>query len=252
MPIPKLDKADNGYFYAYWSDNGRSRRKSMGSKDAVVAQERFAQWLLMRGAEDSEGQDIYTVEDAWVVYRKFHGAKVASPETLDYNWANLRHQFAALTVSAVRQDVVDAYVVARTAGRIGRAAKGPTIRKELGTLQAAMNFCTRRPHALYPASALEPIEMPAASEPRDRWLRTSEIRALMAAAAEMRRGEALSRLERFLWLALETAARVQAILDLTWDRVDFEAGVIHYDVPGRKKTKKGRAAVPPRMANGVA
>src|SRR5690606_20748430 len=45
-------------------------------------------------------------------------------------------------------------------------------------------------------------------------------------------------------IALETAARKQAILDLTWDRVDFETSTIHFDVPGRVKTKKRRASVP--------
>jgi integrase len=45
-------------------------------------------------------------------------------------------------------------------------------------------------------------------------------------------------------LALETASRKTAICELTWDRVDFETNVIHYDVPGRKKTKKRRASVP--------
>jgi integrase len=47
-----------------------------------------------------------------------------------------------------------------------------------------------------------------------------------------------------LWLALYTTARLQAVLDLTWDRVDFETEVVHLDVPGRKKTNKRRVSVP--------
>ncbi len=43
---------------------------------------------------------------------------------------------------------------------------------------------------------------------------------------------------------METAARKRAILDLTWDRVDFEIGVIHLAVPGRRLTKKKRPSVP--------
>ena len=45
-------------------------------------------------------------------------------------------------------------------------------------------------------------------------------------------------------MALETAGRKQALLDLTWDRVDFETGVIHLALPGLKQTKKRRASVP--------
>jgi integrase len=67
---------------------------------------------------------------------------------------------------------------------------------------------------------------------------------LFAAARRLSKGDRLSRGERFLWLALETAGRVQALLDLTWDRVDFETGMISLNVPGRKKTKKRRAEVP--------
>lgn len=45
-------------------------------------------------------------------------------------------------------------------------------------------------------------------------------------------------------LALETAGRKQALLDLTWDRVDFETKVIHLHDPMRQVTKKRRASVP--------
>jgi integrase len=46
-----------------------------------------------------------------------------------------------------------------------------------------------------------------------------------------------------LWIALQTSARKGAIMDLTWDRVHFDVGVIHFEVPGRKQTKKRRASV---------
>ena len=67
---------------------------------------------------------------------------------------------------------------------------------------------------------------------------------MLDAAARLRRGPRLSRGERFLWLALETAGRKQALLDLTWDRVDVETNMIDLDVPGRRRTKKRRAFLP--------
>src|SRR5690606_31074980 len=97
---------------------------------------------------------------------------------------------------------------------------------------------------LIPRSAVPAFDLPPDGDPRDRWLRKDEIQKMIVAAAETRRGKRLSRVERFLWIALETAARKQAIYDLTWDRVDFETNVIHYDVPGRRKTKKRRASPP--------
>ena len=79
---------------------------------------------------------------------------------------------------------------------------------------------------------------------RDRWLRPQEVAKILQAAQQTRRGGRLSRVERFLWLALESAGRQQAILDLTWDRVDFEAGVVHLHDPDRPATSKRRASVP--------
>ena len=45
-------------------------------------------------------------------------------------------------------------------------------------------------------------------------------------------------------LMLGTAARVRAILDLTWDRCDFDRGLITLAVPGDTTPRKGRAVVP--------
>jgi integrase len=48
------------------------------------------------------------------------------------------------------------------------------------------------------------------------------------------------RLALFIALGLDTAARREAILDLTWDRVDLAQGTINFQKPGRRITKKRR------------
>jgi integrase len=71
-----------------------------------------------------------------------------------------------------------------------------------------------------------------------------EVQKLLDAAATFRRRDGrLTRNERFLWLALFTAAREEALRQLTWDRVDFTTNTIHLNVPGRRITKKRRADV---------
>lgn len=252
MPTPTLEAAGNGHYYAYWSEGRRSRRKSMGTKDRAVAETRFAQWLLLGGHKADTGEEhteavAYTVADCWAVYAKKHLGKPDDQLDDDPNWKNLKPHFAELTVPAVTQAEVDSYVQKRTTGRLGRKVKPQTCRKELSILFASLHFCARKgrenPTPLFSSTIIEKCAFPDEGEPRDRWLRTEEMQRLFAAAAKMRRGKRLSRGERFLWLALETAARKQAILDLTWDRVDFETNTIHYDVPGRKKTKKRRVSV---------
>lgn len=245
MNAPVLKEANNGHYYAYWSEGRRSLRKSMRTSDLDAATKRFAQWLLQRGAPAEQvGATAYTVANLWSVYWAKRGGKAAGADTLDASWANLAPHFGHRRPGEITQDVIDAYVAKRADGRIGRGAGAATCRKELSTLYAALRFCTVKPNALIPAASLDAVVLPDASAPRDRWLTVAEITQLFLAAVRLRDGDKLSRVELFLWLALETAARKQAIFELTWDRVDFEIGVIHFDVPGRKQTKKRRTSVP--------
>lgn len=248
--LPTLKRGDNGYFYAHWSDGRRSKRQSLGLKDEAKALSRFAQWILNEGwqkADAPAGAGSFTIADLWGVYDEKHVQTVAvvaaGKATIGYAWKNLQLHFGHLSVEQFNQDQVNSYERARAAGRIGRKARSITIRREIATLIAALNFCANPPRRLIAKASIETIRLPDAGQPRDRWLRMEEMQRLLKAAAEMRRGDRLSRGERFLWLGLETAARKEAILDLTWDRVDFETGVIHYDVPGRRTTKKRRASV---------
>ena len=247
--VPKPKKAANGYWYATWSDGRRSKRQSLGTKDEAQALKTFAQWVLIEGwnKDGSPGAEarLYTLADLWLVYLEKHVREhVVGQATIHASWKNLQPHFGPLTLPQFNQSAVDQYVAKRSSGRLGRPAKPITIRRELATLIGALNFCASPVVELIGKADIATIRMPHPGEPRDRWLRMEEMQRLLRAAGEMRRGEKLSRGERFLWLALETAARKQAILDLTWDRVDFGVGVIHYDVPGRKKTKKRRASVP--------
>ena len=79
--------------------------------------------------------------------------------------------------------------------------------------------------------------VPPAAEPRDRHLTREEINTLLDAAE-------LSHVRLFIVLAIATAARMNALLDLTWDRVDFARGLIYLHDPQRLRTTKGRAIVP--------
>lgn len=248
MSIPHLDKADNGVFYAKWTDGRRSKRKSMGTKDGALAQARFAHWLLLGGAEPpANPAQTYTVADLWAVYYKRHvEAAVHSVATQDYSWKNLGPHFGDLLLGQVAE-AVPAYVRKRERGEIGRPAKAPTIRRELAAMRAAFNWCAdaSERRALIDKADVPGFALPAESVPKDRWLRDEEVKRLLDAAAMSRGADGrLSRVERFLWLALETAGRKQALLDLTWDRVDFETGVVHLALPDRKQTSKRRASVP--------
>ncbi len=85
------------------------------------------------------------------------------------------------------------------------------------------------PHVAY-------IERPSKPATKDRNLTRSEFEKLLAAPAE-------PHIRLAILLMLSIAARVTAILELTWDRVDLERGQIDL----RKSAtgpRKGRAVVP--------
>lgn len=253
---PTVKRADNGYWYIHWSEGRRSKRQSTGTTDEDEAYKTFAQWILIGGHDRTLGADekTYTVAELWKVYDDKHIQTSKITEggraTAGYAWKNLEPHFGHLFPSDIDQAQVDAYSDRRThASRdtLGRKATTGTARREIAYLIAALNFCAKGKRPILDPKALPMIDLPAADAPRDRWLRIEEVQRLLDAAASMRRqgrgGGRMTRAERFLWIALETAARKQAILDLTWGRVDFEANVIHFNVPGRTLTKKRRADV---------
>lgn len=236
MPAPYLKRAPNGVYNIHETDaSGRNKRRSTGTRDLAEAKAVFGEWLLIQNGPEAV-RDA-TVAELWASYEKRHARKLASSPTVDYSWKNLKPHFGELTARTITQVAVESYVELRASGKIGHPSGPSTCRRELAQLVACANF----------NKVAINIDLPPAGAPRDRWLRTEEIRRLMAAARAMRPDTApgqLCRAERFLWLALETAGRRSALIELTWDRVDFETNVVHLNVPGRTITKKRRADVP--------
>lgn len=238
MSIPDLRQSDNGTYYIHWTEDRRSKRISTRTRDLAAAKAFLGTWLLMERNAPDAGAGL-TVGDLWQVYDKKHVEGVLSPATIRYAWKRLAPHFSAMRPQDIGQDAVDAYVEKRSL-----IAKDGTIRRELIALRACMNWCAAPSRRLLSPALLPAFDLPPDSGPRERWLRQDEIDRLLKAAADASGPGRMGRGERFIWLALETAARKQALLDLTWDRVDWETGMIHLAVPGRRETKKRRPSVP--------
>ncbi|WP_439392601.1 site-specific integrase [Bradyrhizobium sp. PMVTL-01] len=253
MPTYSLRQHDNGTFYIHWTEGRRSKRQSTGQTEEVAAQIFLGEWLKGEAADQAGATPIYTVQDLWDDYFKRHAEKNCA-DTRSFNtcWNNLQPHFGALTLPELTRkgadnvDKIEEYILLREDGEIGRCpATSGTIRGELTRMLACFNWHADPKRKTISKADVPVWEMPPKSPPRDRWLRVDEIRKLMAAAADRSaQSSRMSRVERFLWLALETAARRQAILELTWGRVDFELNLIDYRVPSRAVTKKRRAVVP--------
>lgn len=139
-------------------------------------------------------------------------------------WKRLKPHFGHLRPPEVTRLSCREYAAMRR-----RRAKDGTIIKELATLRAALRRHNRNTPAV--------IEMPRLPPPRERYLTREEYRSLREAA------RATPHCELFVVLAYTTAGRASAILELTWDRVDFGRGLIRLADEG-EHGNKGRAIVP--------
>lgn len=215
-----------GKFYAEWWENGRRRRASLKTSDRDQVTQAVAR--LDRGLESSRRPHIVNVRNAWDGKQKSLGERAAALSMESYGRA-LLPVLGDLPAEEVTQEDCEKYArVRREAGR----AEG-TIVGELKKLRAALVWAEKK--RLINRAPF--IWKPAAPPPRDKRLTRAEAERLLAACE-------YPHLKLFVVLALTTAARMTAILELEWSRVDFDRGLIIYANPDRLLPAKMRATVP--------
>lgn len=199
-------------------DNGRPRRISTGTADRGRA-EAIARELWQRLTKPATER----VGDLWPLYVKDRQRDGVGTEYKTHELALKEHFWHRLGTAITREDC-RAYNTARKA--LGYAPS--TIRTDLALLRACLRW---RYKDDAPA-----IWLPPASAPRERWLTKPEANKLVDSAKS-------PHIKLFLILGLATGARAAAILDLTWDRVDFLHGTINFMPAGRETTNKRRVVV---------
>jgi integrase len=119
--------------------------------------------------------------------------------------------------------------------RLAAGVQGATVRRELVTLRAALRLA----YADELIARVPKIPMPARGPGRRRVVEPADLRRLSVAAAGNRR------LAVALRLLIATGARIGALCELTWDRVDLTRRLIDLRAPHpREERRKGRAVVP--------
>jgi len=218
----------NGRYVVTWWVDGKRRRHRL---DAQSRKEAEAEAIDVIRRETVKPNTV-TVADLWEAYRKEKdGRRVAV--AMKFDWVALAPYFGHLTKEQITVDVCRAYVASRKATLIKRHGKDVpihdgTIWTELGHLRTVLRWAY--------GEAAPKIERPAKPAPKDRWLTREEAERLIEAASA-------PHIKLAIMLMLGTAGRVGAILELTWDRVDFEAGTINLRTTDTGP-RKGRAVVP--------
>jgi len=212
-----------GQFALTFDRDGRRHRHTLNTDDAREAQ-RLAPAVYAELTRPS-GR---TIADLWEAYRLDKAGKPIAT-TMSYTWKALGPVFGHRDGEAVTKAECEAYTEARR--KLGRS--DGAIHTELGHLRTVLVWAQKNRMI---AHAPE-ISRPQKPAPKDRHLTRHEAQRIIAAAS-------LPHVKLAVHLMLATAARVSALLELTWDRVDFKRRLIHLIDPDETARRKGRATVP--------
>jgi integrase len=186
-------------------------RQSQLKKTSLTCGELFEQYLADR---EQDGKQVRNLLNSW---------KALAP------------RFIKVEVSELHADICRDY--ARE--RFDLDMKPATVWTELLMLRTMINWGVK--HKLYTEEHKPYIWLPSKGNPRKRVMDESEIQRFVNHAKH-------PHLKLFFIIALATGARSTAILELTWDRVDFEKGEIDFMKPEaidpmQKLVRKNRAVV---------
>lgn len=207
------------WFRAKWAAYlGNGRRVSLGTTDRAEAERRLKN---LTGAIAGKAKTVGAIV---ALYLEEADRTHARPKRAHDAWARLKSQAGHLEPASINR----AWCLAYTTARRHAGVKDATITAELGVLRAALRWHDPRTPAI--------IETPGSSPPRERWLTRQEADRLLDAAIA-------PHLKLFIEIALRTAARTEAILSLTWDRVDLNRMTIDYRIVDGGR-RKGRVVAP--------
>jgi integrase len=222
MPSYRIGRL-NGKFVIVFEQGGKRRRYRLRAKDKSGAEHEapgiYAELTRPTGT---------TVGELWSAYLADRADR-AIVSNMPHTWKALRPRFGAMPAGNITIEDCRAH----TAERRKAGIKDGTIATELGRMRMVLRWSEKR-GLLDRAPA---IERPSPPKRKDRHLTREQCRALIDAAT-------MPHVKLYIVLALATAARNSALLDLTWDRCDFDSGLIDLRNPEINRPHKGRAMVP--------
>jgi len=203
---------------------GKRHRYSLGTSDPNKA---YALAPAMY-AELTRSITYKTVGELWRAYCQ-EKSDLAIMQTMVYTWRALEARFSARNPESITTEDCRAHIEYRRNCGIHDG----TIHTELGHLSTVLNWAQKRQFI----NKAPFIERPSKPRPRERYLTYDEVLRLVSAAK-------FSHIRLAIHLMVGTAARVSALLQLTWDRVDFQKRLIFLRDPDDVTRRKGRAIVP--------
>lgn len=272
---PYLKKRERKGAMALWYIIDGDRRISTGCTAKETAKAKVALESHIRSRFIQKPSTDYYVQQALEMYERDVMPNHTRPDDTKRYLERLLEFFKGRTCDEVSRETSMAYERWRThtgkpflgePPRTRRPVKPPTARRELATLQAALNHASASRKLKHQV----PVTLPAKSAPRDRWLTQSEAARLVMGAlgcilapysdrstrAERwsiwRREEAVvsRHLARFILIGLRTGTRHDAINGLGWyphkdgGHFDIERRLMFRAASGERQTKKRKPPAP--------
>lgn len=215
-----------------WYERGKRKRKSTGTTNRAEADRQLKEHIQV--AERRSYSRL--VDDILNDYAVEHAPHVSKPEDILRCIINLSPFFGPLTPDEVTKSTCQQYATQKTPRRPGKEKLSTgTIRKDLEVLRAAFNHDYKEGRI----DKVPYIWMPQKPESRQRWLTRDEAAALLWHA---RKGPFY--LQWFIVLSLYSGQRKQAVLNLTWDRVDLKHGKINWQYGQRTNKRRPLQPMP--------
>lgn len=245
MPRPRANKPTyslserRGWWYVQWWDGntGIARRISCRTQKQVEARRFLTEFRISADAPPvPDAPIIGEILDGYAADR----SRRQHSSSLAYDVATLKRHLEHLPAHLMNAAQSEAYwdkrrtEPPRTASAKYRVRPRPlsdgTLIRELGVLRAALSWAVREKWI----SSAPDVRRPGAPPARDRWLTPDEYQRLLE-------GARAPHVRLFIALAVYTGARMGALLELTWDRVDLQTRRIDL---GEGRGRKRRATVP--------
>lgn len=219
-------------YYVRWYVNGKPKTESTGTDDPKEAELYLADFLLNWRSPEQSGPippEQRLIIDCLNDYIEEHADEVKSQKTLFLNVKSLakfwtKNHIADITPAACNKYVKD------------RGIKPSAVRRELQTLQAAINWDFNNGRITRTVK----VSLPARSKPKERWITRSEAAALIREARKL--PSAKQYLPLYILMALYTGQRKEAILSLKW--IQIQGNLIYFQPEDRDETKKKRPTIP--------
>ncbi|MFG1413993.1 site-specific integrase [Xanthobacter sp. VTT E-85241] len=218
------------YRCRYNAETKRTERFSLGTTDLQEAEKGLTEWFIANVRPQKAEPASLPLADVLLAHWERHAKKQRSAPTQKMSLAYWNEHFGAASVAEATSRAARDWFVAFLEGK---GMKPSTVARVISVGKAAL----RAAWEYGEIASLPPFKNvdEGDKQPRGRPLSVDEIRKLLKHASGY--------MHTYIMLLAGTGARPEALLQLTWERIDLETGIITLNPPGRAQTKKRRPTI---------